>query len=279
MNIQNLLTRAGAGIIYILVILAGVLGGKFSFLVVFAGITGLGLFEYFRMIENKTAYRLNKTINILVGIALFSAVFLYLERVYSIYLLPVCILLYLLFVLVSTVLIDRKNILHSTIYAVFGQIYITLPLSLLMFLSYQYTVMVEKYHYALVLSLFIFLWVNDTAAYLVGSLIGKHKLIERISPKKSIEGFVGGILFSALAGYILSQIFNNYSVEFWVGLGIVIALFGTLGDLFESLIKRTCGVKDSGNIIPGHGGILDRIDSLLLAVPAAYLYLILFATI
>lgn len=279
MNIKNLLTRAGAGIIYIIVILTGVLGGKFSFLVVFSGIAGLALFEYFRMIEKQTGYNLHKTINILTGIVLFVAVFLYLERVYSLYLLPVCILLYLLYTFISTIVIKGKDILHATIYTVFGHIYITLPLSLLMFLSYQYTVMVEKYHYALVLSLFIFLWVNDTAAYLVGSMIGKHKLIERISPKKSVEGFVGGILFSALAGYILSQIFNNYSVEFWIGLGMVISLFGTLGDLFESLIKRTCDVKDSGNLIPGHGGILDRIDSLLIAVPAAYLYLILFTTI
>lgn len=279
MNIKNLLTRAGAGIIYIAIILAGVLGGKFSFLVVFSVITGLALFEYFRMIEKQTAYNLHKTVNIFAGIALFIAVFLYLENVYTLYVLPVCVLVYLLYMLISTILIKRKEALHSTIYTLFGHIYITLPLSLLMVLSYRHTVFEESYHYALVLSLFVFLWVNDTSAYVVGSLIGKHKLIERISPKKSIEGFVGGILFTALAGYIFSGIFNNYSVEFWIGLGVVIALFGTLGDLFESLIKRTCQVKDSGNLIPGHGGILDRIDSLLLAVPAACLYLILFTVI
>ncbi len=279
MNIKNLLTRAGAGIIYIAIILAGVLGGKFSFLVVFSVITGLALFEYFRMIEKQTAYNLHKTVNIFAGIALFIAVFLYLENVYTLYVLPVCVLVYLLYMFISTILIKRKEALHSTIYTLFGHIYITLPLSLLMVLSYRHTVFEESYHYALVLSLFVFLWVNDTSAYVVGSLIGKHKLIERISPKKSIEGFVGGILFTALAGYIFSGIFNNYSVEFWIGLGVIIALFGTLGDLFESLIKRTCQVKDSGNLIPGHGGILDRIDSLLLAVPAACLYLILFTVI
>ncbi len=279
MNIKNLLTRAGAGIIYIAIILAGVLGGKFSFLAVFSVITGLALFEYFRMIEKQTTHNLHKTVNIIAGIALFVAVFLYLENVYTLYVLPVCVLVYLLYMLISTILIKQKEALHSTIYTLFGHIYITLPLSLLMVLSYQHTVLEETYHYALVLSLFVFLWVNDTSAYVVGSLIGKHKLIERISPKKSIEGFVGGILFTALAGYIFFRIFNNYSAEFWIGMGVVIALFGTLGDLFESLIKRTCDVKDSGNLIPGHGGILDRIDSLLIAVPAAFLYLILFTVI
>jgi len=169
-------------------------------------------------------------------------------------------------------------IFHGIIYSVFGQIYITMPLSLLMLISYSYqhSLTVEGYNWVPILALFVFLWVNDTAAYFIGSLIGKHKFMERISPRKSVEGFIAGILFTLLASFIFARLYPEFSTPFWVGYGAVVALFGTLGDLFESLIKRTCSVKDSGHLIPGHGGILDRIDSLLTAVPAAYLYLIIF---
>lgn len=126
-----------------------------------------------------------------------------------------------------------------------------------------------------ILALFVFIWVNDTAAYFIGSLIGKHKLIEHISPKKSVEGFVAGIFFTVVAAIVFKRFYPEFTTLFWIGYGIIAALFGTLGDLFESLIKRTCKVKDAGNLIPGHGGILDRIDSLLVAVPAVYLYLVI----
>ena len=142
-----------------------------------------------------------------------------------------------------------------------------------MLISYHYQTLSNEYYFAFVLAIFVFIWVNDTAAFVVGSLFGKHKFIERISPKKTVEGFIGGIVFSVLAAVILSKFFTDYSLAFWIGFSIVTALFGTLGDLFESLIKRTYEVKDSGSLIPGHGGILDRIDSLLIAIPAVYIYL------
>ena len=153
-----------------------------------------------------------------------------------------------------------------------------MPLSLLMFMSYIFPALsgVEGYYYAPVLAIFVFIWVNDTAAYFFGSLIGKIKLIEHISPKKSVEGFIAGILFTIIASLIFGRLYAEFSVIFWIGFAVVIALFGTLGDLFESLIKRTSSVKDSGNLIPGHGGILDRIDSLLVAIPAIYIYLTIF---
>jgi phosphatidate cytidylyltransferase len=153
-----------------------------------------------------------------------------------------------------------------------------MPLSLLMLISYscQDITAGSSDEWIPILALFVFIWVNDTAAYFIGSLIGKHKLIEHISPKKSVEGFVAGILFTMLASLVFARLFPEFSMLFWVGFAAVVSLFGTLGDLFESLIKRTCTVKDTGQLIPGHGGILDRIDSLLVAVPAAYLYLILF---
>lgn len=277
MSVNDLITRTGAGIIYILVILLGVLGGRFTFLAVFGAIVGTGLFEFYRMVEKDTSHAISKIYNVVMGIILFLSVSLYIEDI-SIYVLPSVILVYLLILIASAVFIRRQDIFHAIIYSVFGQIYITLPLSLLMLISYsnQSNLTGENYDWVPILALFVFIWVNDTAAYFIGSLIGKHKLLEHISPNKSVEGFIAGIFFTLLAALIFAWLYPEFSTFFWVGYGTVVALFGTLGDLFESLIKRTCSVKDAGNLIPGHGGILDRIDSLLLAVPAAYLYLMIF---
>jgi phosphatidate cytidylyltransferase len=125
------------------------------------------------------------------------------------------------------------------------------------------------------LSVFIFLWTNDTGAYCVGSLLGRHKLFPRISPGKSWEGSVGGALFVLAAAWAISYFFDGTILTTiqWLGLGLVVAVFGTWGDLVESLFKRTLGIKDSGNILPGHGGMLDRFDSSLIAIPAAVVYL------
>ena len=135
------------------------------------------------------------------------------------------------------------------------------------------------------LSVFIFLWVNDTGAYCTGSLLGRHKLFPRISPAKSWEGSIGGAIFVLAAAYAIGYYDNMLvmdgdnsgrgllSIPAWLGLGLVVVIFGTWGDLVESLFKRTLGIKDSGNILPGHGGMLDRFDSSLLAIPAAVVYL------
>jgi len=277
LNVKDLVTRAGAGIVYILIILLGVLGGRFSFLAVFAAILGTALFEFYRMVEKDTSHAISKIFNIVLGELIFISVFLYLEQI-SAYALPVMILVYLLVLIASAVFIRRHDILHGIIYSVFGQMYITMPLSLLMLLSnfYQNNLVGEGYDWVPILALFVFIWVNDTAAYFIGSLIGKHKLIEHISPKKSVEGFIAGIFFTLLASLIFAGLYPEFSWSLWIGFAAVVSLFGTLGDLFESLIKRTCAVKDAGHLIPGHGGILDRIDSLLVAVPAVYLYLIVF---
>jgi phosphatidate cytidylyltransferase len=119
------------------------------------------------------------------------------------------------------------------------------------------------------------IWLNDTGAYCVGSLLGKHRLCERLSPKKSWEGFFGGLVFCIAAGIVASYILSDSIYSFMIitiSLGVVVCVFATVGDLFESLIKRTLHVKDSGNLIPGHGGILDRIDSLLFVAPAVFFF-------
>ena len=277
MDKKNLFTRAAAGIVYIGIILLGVLGGKFAFIAIFASILGWGLYEFYRMMEQHTSHAISKVYNILSGMFIFFSSFLYLEGVCK-HAFPLIIPAYFLILFASAIFINRKGVFHAIVYSVFGQLYITLPLSLLTLILYQFHPFVSNYHYIFVLAVFVFIWISDTFAYLVGSLFGKHRLIERISPKKSVEGFIGSIIFCILAAFVFGHFFNTYSVLFWIGFGILCSLLGTLGDLFESLIKRTCSVKDSGHLIPGHGGILDRIDSLLFVIPGIYLYLMLVST-
>jgi phosphatidate cytidylyltransferase len=164
--------------------------------------------------------------------------------------------------------------------------YIALPFSLLNVLAFNATPEGSvRFNTLLPLSIFIFLWVNDTGAYCVGSLLGRHKLFPRISPGKSWEGSIGGAVFVLAIAWLIGTYDNTLildgdntgrgmlSVPAWLGLGLVVVIFGTWGDLVESLFKRTLGIKDSGNILPGHGGMLDRFDSSLLAIPAAVVYL------
>ena len=278
MKLKDIGTRAVAGTLYILFILLGVLGGRFSFVIIFGSILGISLFEFYRMMEKDTSHAISKIFNIVMGVVIFFSVFLYLEEI-SLIALPISVLLYLLILISSAIFIKRQDILHGIIYSGFGQMYVTMPMSLLLFMSYFFPGEMGGvgYHYAPVLAIFVFIWVNDTAAYFFGSLLGKRKLMEHISPKKTVEGFVAGILFTVIASIIFARIYQDYSVVFWIGSGVVVAIFGTMGDLFESLIKRTSDVKDSGNLIPGHGGILDRIDSLLIAIPAIYLYFTIYS--
>jgi len=155
-------------------------------------------------------------------------------------------------------------------YSVFAYFYIIVPLICLVWIFE-----VEGRIY--VLALFAFVWVNDTFAYLVGSAIGKRKLFERISPKKTWEGFFGGLIFAVFAGFLFSHFTADNNLIKWLGLAVVVVIFGTMGDLFESYIKRNLNVKDSGTILPGHGGFLDRLDSILFASPVALIYLLIFA--
>jgi phosphatidate cytidylyltransferase len=148
-------------------------------------------------------------------------------------------------------------------------IYTALPFALLNFMVFhQY-----EYHYDFLLGTLLLIWANDTFAYLVGSVAGKRKLVERISPKKTIEGTAGGILFTFLTAGLLVNLLPVLSLSEWMVMGLIVAISGTLGDLTESALKRDAGVKDSGRLMPGHGGILDRFDSLMVALPFVFAYL------
>ena len=182
----------------------------------------------------------------------------------------------IIYLLVTELYSKQPDPINNWAYTMLSQMYIALPFSLINVLAFTATpdgrVM---FNTILPLSVFIFLWTNDTGAYCIGSLLGRHKLFPRISPGKSWEGSVGGALFVLAAAWAISYFLDGAILTTiqWLGLGLVVAVFGTWGDLVESLFKRTLGIKDSGNILPGHGGMLDRFDSSLIAIPAAVVYL------
>ena len=184
-------------------------------------------------------------------------------------------LIYFLCCFIIQLYMKDKDPITRWSHSFMGQVYIALPIGLLSFLAFEPSSTFLFYNPWLLLSFFAFIWINDTGAFLVGSAIGKKRLFERISPKKSWEGFWGGIAFNLVLAYILSTQFNVLSQLEWYGLAITVSIFATLGDLCESLLKRTLQIKDSGSILPGHGGMLDRFDSVLLAAPAAVIYLFL----
>jgi phosphatidate cytidylyltransferase len=153
--------------------------------------------------------------------------------------------------------------------------YIMLPFLFITKISFG----IKDYNPKIIIGLFVLIWTNDTFAYLVGKSIGKHKLFERISPKKTIEGFLGGVVFAAFAGFLISKLyiqpnpdFSNKSILIWTIIALIVSIFGTIGDLIESKFKRVAGVKDSGAIMPGHGGVLDRLDSVIFVAPIIFLF-------
>ena len=156
-----------------------------------------------------------------------------------------------------------------------SQLYVVLPLSLINVLAFtQFECFTEAApYYAIPLVIYVFIWINDTGAYLTGVTMGRHKLFPRISPKKSWEGSIGGALLTVASAFAVAHFCSFMSVWQWVGMALVVVVFGTYGDLTESMVKRHIGIKDSGHILPGHGGFLDRLDSMLFAIPAVVMYL------
>lgn len=278
-KLKNLIVRAVTGVFFVTAMVLGILHPH-ALIVLFALITGLSIWEYTGLVNNIKGVKVNRFISTIIGVYFFLAVAgLRLTPVEG-FVVFVPYILSILYLLISELYLKNENPINSWAYTMLGQMYIAMPFSMINVLAFQ---QVEPgqvtFDYLLPLSIFIFLWTNDTGAYLCGSLLGKHKLFPRISPKKSWEGSIGGgILVLIVAGVIgyfanIGATPHMLSIPGWVGLGLVVVFFGTWGDLVESLLKRTLGIKDSGNILPGHGGMLDRFDSSLLAIPAAVVYL------
>ena len=272
---NNFIQRAVTGVLFVIVLVGCILYSPLSFGILFTIISALSVHEFAQLVCKSGEVSINKTITALGGAYLFLALmsFCTQQSVGARVFLPYLGLL--LYMMITELYLKKKNPTGNWAYSMLSQLYVALPFALLNVLAFQNSPETSSvtYNPILPLSIFVFIWLSDTGAYCVGSLIGKNRLFERISPKKSWEGSIGGGIFSIASSLGFAHFFPFMSEWQWVGLAIVVVIFGTWGDLTESLMKRQLGIKDSGNILPGHGGMLDRFDSALMAIPAAVVYL------
>ena len=271
---KNFIQRAITGLIFVVTLIGCIVGSYLSFGVLFCIISAMATAEFCHLMNQQKGVKINRNICVLGSVALFLSFFYYgINPVQTGIFIPY--LFIIIYLMVSELYLKKENPLNNWAYAMLSQVYIALPFSLLNVLAFQSdeTISATSYQYIFPLSIFAFNWINDTGAYCTGMLFGKHPLFKRISPKKSWEGSIGGAVFCIAASFAFAHFFPFMSIGEWIGLALTIVVFGTWGDLSESLMKRQLGIKDSGTILPGHGGILDRFDSAILAIPAAVVYL------
>lgn len=273
---NNFILRTLTGILFVLILVGGIIGGSVPFGILFLIITLLSVREFCTLVNQyEQGIHLNTYLCTIAGGLLFLTFYHY-QHISSWVILPLY-LCFLIAILVVQLYAKKSNPAGNWAFSFMSQVYVALPFALLNVIAciIPNAGSNSTYSYILPLSLFIFTWINDTGAYCVGVTLGKHRLFERISPKKSWEGSIGGAIFCIIAAVILAHFFPILNSWEWIGFALVVVVFGTWGDLCESLIKRHWGIKDSGKILPGHGGMLDRFDSTLLAVPAVLVYLLL----
>ena len=266
---KKLLVRVATGAVFGIVLLASILYNNFSFGTLFALVTCLAVNEFCNLVHEYKKTTFSTPIAVVGGLYLFLAFFL-LDKVAVPFILFIPYLILLVFTFIRELYKKAGSPLDNFAYFALSQLYAALPFALLNMLT---TFGPAAYNYIMPLSIFIFLWCSDSGAYFVGSAIGRRKLFERISPKKSWEGSIGGGVLALIAAYILSIYYPTLGTFEWMGMAAVVVVTGTYGDLIESCMKREMGIKDSGNILPGHGGILDRFDSAILAIPSVVIYL------
>ncbi|MBI4945979.1 MAG: phosphatidate cytidylyltransferase [Bacteroidetes bacterium] len=279
---NNFWTRTLTGAVFVTVMMGCIWWSFWSMAGLFLVISVLGLWEFYSLLEENNSSP-QKITGIIICVFL-SAYFLYLvsDNIFSAMFLSY---LFWLFIPVSMMiffveLFRNKQFPFQNIgYTFLGLLYIQIPFLFLSSLAIKSNVDIKHYQGIftpyIILGFFFLIWSNDTFAYLVGISIGKHRLFERHSPKKSWEGFIGGIICTQGIAYLLSLYFTELALIHWLVIALIVSVFGTLGDLVESMFKRSLGVKDSGNILPGHGGILDRFDGVLLSSPFVVTYLML----
>lgn len=270
------------GLLYVAVIVGGILLGPTAFVVLQLLLAITAMIEFERLSRSRGASVAVMLLDLLGTVVLVSGISLVAEARpwWSFPAQAVVTAAYLTYIvarLVTELYRHDGHPVESLAHSFMGQVYVALPLALM---SVMYGS--GEGGRMLVLTMFIMIWLNDTGAYCVGSLLGRHRLFPRISPKKSWEGFVGGVVFDLVSAPVFYYCFGGMyhdSVSLWflLGMGLVVGVMGTLGDLVESMFKREAGVKDSGTILPGHGGILDRIDSLLVVVPSLVVYITCYA--
>lgn len=258
------ITRLISGAVYVTLLIGATLFSHNSFLALF------GVFLFIAIIEFCDLVGLKKMNSIAIGTVLYF-LFSFFKISFSTKLFLIVATLFVSIKLIYA-LFKKKNIkLDKTSKYVYLIGYVILPIIILTQIPINATNLI--FEPKIIISIFILIWVNDSFAYIVGKSVGKNKLFESISPKKTIEGFVGGAIFAIIAGIIIAKYYVIMPVAFWVIIAVIVGVLGTIGDLVESKFKRIAEVKDSGKIMPGHGGILDRLDSVIFVAPFIYLFI------
>ena len=275
-------TRTLSAIVFGVIMLGGLTWNKYSFIVLTTVICAGCLWEYFGIVGSVQTYSdgKKKTFRILstgFGLVVFS---FFLIPLFNIFLSGFVVLaIPLLFLLFSAEFFSgEKRSFQNTALNLMGVFYISIPLGLLhLLVFFQSNIHWNWFpgNINAVLGLLLLIWTNDTFAYITGSLIGKHKLFPAISPKKSWEGFFGGMVMALVVAVLISLWLDTLKLQDWIVISLIASIIGTIGDLFESMIKRNLGIKDSGTIMPGHGGFLDRFDAFIFCIPFVFAYLFL----
>ena len=271
---KKLLVRIATGAAFAITLLASILFGKISFGALFLLVTLLSVNEFCSLAKKHKGTTFSTWLAMLGGGYLFIATFMLFHgvkinplTVYSPYIAVVA------YIFIRQLFDTEGKPLDNYAYFTLSQVYVAVPFALLNILATGGAEAGNTYSWLLPITIFFFIWCNDTGAFFVGCSIGRHKMFERISPKKTWEGFIGGAAVAIIAGAVMAHFFDIMNLWQWMGLAAVVVAAGTLGDLVESSMKREMQIKDSSNLLPGHGGMLDRFDSTLLAIPCVLIYL------
>lgn len=270
---NNFILRTITAVVFVIVIIGSVLFSHWAFSALFLIVALAGYLEFASIVRTLNAYpsKITGSVTVIITYLVITL------TAYSV--IPTTALYFLLLVPVIICINELFRKTGSTMAnvatSVFGIAWIVVPLALLSGF-FNLAEEVEWRQSGLLLGFFLILWIYDSGAYIFGSIFGKHKMLERISPKKTWEGFAGGTLAGLLTAWLVSASFTEFSTPEWLLTALLIIIAGTAGDLAESMFKRNAGIKDSGKILPGHGGILDRFDAVLLASPVVYILIQLF---
>jgi len=269
--LNDLVQRTVTGCIYVALLIAGTAIHPVVFAVIFAAMLFFTQLEFYQLVENAGSSP-RKHVGLTLGLLLFGTCFGMVhgfipQNAFLIFI-PVLTILFLF----ETFRDNSKEIQNSSV-TLTGFVYVAVPFSLLNFIVYPDYPETPEFFPWILMGVFFIVWVYDSMAYLVGSMFGKHKINEKISPNKTWEGFTAGAIFALVMGVLNAVIFQEPDIVNWLIIAAIVVAFGTLGDLFESKIKRKLNVKDSGSVLPGHGGLLDRLDSLLFVIPVIYVWL------
>ncbi len=264
---NNFLLRTLTGIVFVALVVSSIVFTPLFFAGLFLFVTLLGLHEFYSLLQ-KGGKSPQIYWGLISGGLLFAGLAAvandWMEVKYLVALLPLAVIVF-----IAELYRNKPSPFENIALTLVGIFYIALPFGLLNFLYLHG----DNITFILLLGFFVILWINDTFAYLFGITLGKHRLFERISPKKSWEGSIGGGLSSIVIAYVIASFDKSLPLIHWIAIAIIIVISGTLGDLVESMLKRSLNCKDSGTLLPGHGGILDRFDAVLISAPLIFVYI------